>query len=390
MEEVAAWLEAIKLPQYVENFKDNGYDDPSIITSLDDVDLEHIGVALPGHRKRILVQAARYSPEEVQRLNQVKASQQQQQQQQQQGKPAAKPRPQPRSRQSESDGKDSRSPNDSLPAVPSATKSSNSNNSNSSPFGRPLSVVNDTPEDVAIQHEGTAVIRPLAITSVVTAKEVIDMFVKATTPMKTDPDNVWTLFETFENPPVERRLRPNEFVLKSKRNWPKTEGCRFLLREMPTRLLGQADSNKTGKLDKRGGRHKSWKSRFFAMQDTKINYYSKLPTSTKQQENPVGAYVFVNHLVYNVKYYKKAPRPHLCFCLRPIKENAPVWPDGDAKEVYDEFDNGCKFICANSEEERADWVASILKRQQDLIDQGAVYGTAEMPMPQSFENDDED
>lgn len=46
-----------------------------------------------------------------------------------------------------------------------------------------------------------------------------------------------------------------------------------------------------------------------------------------------GAYVFVNHLVYNVKYYKKAPRPHLCFCLRPIKEDEPIWASGDAKEV---------------------------------------------------------
>ena len=46
-----------------------------------------------------------------------------------------------------------------------------------------------------------------------------------------------------------------------------------------------------------------------------------------------GAYVFVNHIVYNVKYYKKAPRPSLCFCLREIKEGEPVWPDAEAKEV---------------------------------------------------------
>ena len=35
-------------------------------------------------------------------------------------------------------------------------------------------------------------------------------------------------------------------------------------------------------------------------------------------------------------------------------------------QMFDEFDNKCKFICANSEEERADWVASIVRRQQEV------------------------
>ena len=51
------------------------------------------------------------------------------------------------------------------------------------------------PEDVAIQHEGTAVIRPITITGTVTTEEAINMFVEATTPKKSDPSNEWTLFE---------------------------------------------------------------------------------------------------------------------------------------------------------------------------------------------------
>lgn len=55
MDQVASWLTAIKLPQYVDAFSSNGYDDPSVIPALDDNDLQHLGVTLPGHRKRILL-----------------------------------------------------------------------------------------------------------------------------------------------------------------------------------------------------------------------------------------------------------------------------------------------------------------------------------------------
>eukprot|EP01147_Barroeca_monosierra_P005555 gene5555-7215_t len=369
MDQVASWLTAIKLPQYVDAFSSNGYDDPSVIPALDDNDLQHLGVTLPGHRKRILLHAARYSTEEVAELSKINAEQQQQQQ--------SKPAPRPRPRQRPSASSEGRNSTDALPKVPSSS-SKPITKANSRPASTNLA-----PEDVAIQHEGTSVIRPLAITSTLTASDVIDMFVKLATPMKSDPENVWSLFETFENPPLERRLQDDEIVLQAKHRWPKTEGCRFLLRELPPRSFGQVDINKTGKLDKRGGRHKNWKSRYFELKETTLNYYTKPPSNSKQQENPAGAYVFVNHVVYNVKYYKKAPKPTLCFCLRPLLPGESFWPDVDTKELLEEFENGCKFICASSEEERTDWVASIIQRQQDLIQQGAIYGTSDLPMPES-------
>lgn len=61
MESVTAWLEKLKLEQYINNFMDGGYDTPAAIMDLDEEDLDAIGVTLPGHKKRLLVAAKRYS-----------------------------------------------------------------------------------------------------------------------------------------------------------------------------------------------------------------------------------------------------------------------------------------------------------------------------------------
>lgn len=55
---VRAWLGSLKLPQYAEAFLLNGYDDPSALAMLEESDLDVIGVTLPGHRKRLLMNCA--------------------------------------------------------------------------------------------------------------------------------------------------------------------------------------------------------------------------------------------------------------------------------------------------------------------------------------------
>ncbi|KAB1275798.1 Sterile alpha motif domain-containing protein 5 [Camelus dromedarius] len=46
--------EALQLPQYVESFVDNGYDDLEVCKQIGDPDLDAIGVLAPAHRRRIL------------------------------------------------------------------------------------------------------------------------------------------------------------------------------------------------------------------------------------------------------------------------------------------------------------------------------------------------
>lgn len=47
-----------------QNFAEQGYDTSDAIVDLDDADLDAIGVTLPGHKKRLLMAAKRYSPDD--------------------------------------------------------------------------------------------------------------------------------------------------------------------------------------------------------------------------------------------------------------------------------------------------------------------------------------
>ena len=60
-DEVKQWLESISLPQYVNHFLENGYDDMDSLWDLNNDDLDAIGIKLPGHRKKILTQASKFS-----------------------------------------------------------------------------------------------------------------------------------------------------------------------------------------------------------------------------------------------------------------------------------------------------------------------------------------
>jgi hypothetical protein len=53
-DEIKAFLASLKLEQYSPNFLDNGFDDPSCLKTVDEKDLDSMGITLVGHRKRIL------------------------------------------------------------------------------------------------------------------------------------------------------------------------------------------------------------------------------------------------------------------------------------------------------------------------------------------------
>lgn len=53
-EAIRSFLASLKLEQYNDNFLSNGYDDASCLKSIDDSDLDAMGITLPGHRKRLL------------------------------------------------------------------------------------------------------------------------------------------------------------------------------------------------------------------------------------------------------------------------------------------------------------------------------------------------
>ena len=51
---MSKWLQAIGMGQYTSNFVDKGFATPRQILELKEEDLEALGVALVGHRKKIL------------------------------------------------------------------------------------------------------------------------------------------------------------------------------------------------------------------------------------------------------------------------------------------------------------------------------------------------
>lgn len=80
-------------------------------------------------------------------------------------------------------------------------------------------------------------------------------------------------------------------------------------------------------MDKRGGSHKSWKSRFFVLSTAGLQYY---PSEKATSKEPLGTWRFDDHLFYVVRQLKKAPRPELGFCIR--QKETPLWPT-NPKEV---------------------------------------------------------
>eukprot|EP00049_Salpingoeca_infusionum_P023462 m.12236 g.12236 ORF g.12236 m.12236 type:complete len:488 (+) comp5813_c0_seq2:273-1736(+) len=432
-DEVTSWLASIKLERYADAFISNGYDDMSMIPVLTEDDLNAMEITLPGHRKRFLMNAAKYkaTARDGQPATQPSAPAEP-------GparpKPAPRPKPRPRSTvgtpaaetptppsrpsrpvsialappdvpptrpskpavsavpeaETEEASDSGRKATDQLPPVPPASSKPAAAPTSPAPEPMPTPVIGDDGVAISIQNEATGVMTPIAIDQFSTAGTVLASFVQEARAHKQDAGNVWALYESFDCPPIERRLPDYERVLDAQARWPKTDGCMFLVREIPQGYVGLADPKKSSKLAKRGGTRKSWKTRFFITNETQLSYYPKTPTKQKDLDNPLGNFVFVNACIYDVKYYKKAPRSRNCFVIKPITE--PMWVEGTEKEIYDQFDNQCKFMCALGPTNRADWVATMLRCQELLVEKGEIYGTAEgcLKPPDSFENDAED
>ena len=57
------WLDSIHLPQYLDVLTNNGYDTLDKCAVLTSSNLDHIGISLTGHKKRILSQLAKVNLE---------------------------------------------------------------------------------------------------------------------------------------------------------------------------------------------------------------------------------------------------------------------------------------------------------------------------------------
>eukprot|EP00050_Salpingoeca_kvevrii_P011255 m.13946 g.13946 ORF g.13946 m.13946 type:complete len:499 (+) comp3334_c0_seq1:56-1552(+) len=442
-EQIRAWLAEMKLERYTEAFITNGYDDPACLESLDEGDLDALGITLPGHRKRLLLNASRYGtvggaggppagsppavPSDVPPSRApppIPTS----------TAPNDAPPPRPAPSAAPDDAPPARpparpprepAPSSAPPSLPPArppkeggqpppvpakaalsrsgsheAPTFTSTPSPPKPAPRPMSmfmggaapptlpamgapppkpkpkpagtptspaaaVGGEVPTSlrsipVEIQNEATGVLTQISVTRNTTAQRALELY-SAAGREKRDTSAIWRLFEVFETPPVERWLADTESVIAAKENWPKgAVGCRFVVRELPLAQAGRSMLHMSGKLDKRGGSHKNWKSRYFVLDpNAGLMYYSSEKSCSKN-EAAIGTWPINDHVVFYVRNLKKAPRPDMCFCVRQKQD--PMWPD-DVRDINDAFENGCKFMCAADAVERATWVASIMGAQ---------------------------
>uniref|UniRef100_A0A673WMJ5 Sterile alpha motif domain-containing protein 5 n=1 Tax=Salmo trutta TaxID=8032 RepID=A0A673WMJ5_SALTR len=65
---VYEWLQNLKLPQYLEGFVDNGYDDLEVCKQIGDPDLDAIGVHVQHHRQKLLDAVKRLREQEKEKV----------------------------------------------------------------------------------------------------------------------------------------------------------------------------------------------------------------------------------------------------------------------------------------------------------------------------------
>ena len=259
---------------------------------------------------------------------------------------------------------------DSAASTQSGGSSSGSSIESSSTVPSSSTLSRDPTMDLIVETErGQAV--SLSITTSTTAEHVCAIYEGADAAARTPPPgSAYRLFESFNVPPIERMLAHDERPLEAQASWPRSEGCRFAVRCITQIEAGEADEDLMGKMDKRGGGHKSWKTRFFVLESGGIAYYTKQPLNAKDKKDKrLGTFNITGCRVFRVKLYRKAPRPDLCFCIRP---NELAWPtEGGDREIMDSFENGCKFMCATNSGERSTWLASIVAKQRAVAGMAA-------------------
>ena len=208
-----------------------------------------------------------------------------------------------------------------------------------------------------------------------------------------DDGTIWRLLERYSAPPIERLLRPTEDVLAVCTAWPPSDsGCTLVLRPFAEGTCGTPDWQRVGQMDKRGGKHRNWKSRHFTLSPVgapgqpeqpragDLRYYRCRPETARQlAAPPLGLWPCHGATVYAVRHLKKAPRPSMCLCIRlpqpPTATGAPgpLWP-AELEVRLAAFEDECKFMCAPDEKARRDWLASL-----DLVAAAGLEG----PLPAS-------
>ena len=215
-----------------------------------------------------------------------------------------------------------------------------------------------------IEDEAMGIIREVQVPQAATSTEAIASYCKGYR-VVLPADEVLSLHEAMVTPPVSRPLGDDEAVAEVQGRWPAgVQGCRFVLRRSPVEGAASPDVALRGMLDKRGGSKgnaKNWKTRHFELSGEGLAYFKSAPASDKQRASPLGVWAVQSTLAFSVDArsdvpeVKRAKRPELCFCLKPV--STPLWP-ADPKQLAEEFDK-CKFMCAGSEAERRLWIASI-------------------------------
>lgn len=337
---VTEWLESLHLEQYADLFAAAGYDDPEAIPSLDDADLDTMRITLPGHRKRLLLNAKKYkASENVKKMAETQSSQ--------------------------------RSSRAFAAELNLKLKGPEDKDAPPEPEAEP----EEKEETVYIVNE-MEILREMKIVQSDTASKVISEY-QTQFKMSVPPGKCYLLYEVLDPPGVRRPLQDDEKVLDVKDAWPSGgEGCSFLIRSVDAAAVKSASVTMTGTIEKRGGSKgnaRNWKTRHFEIK-TLLQYHKSAPKDDTQE--PLGAWSYTDSEAYEVTYeMKKAKKPLLCFCLKP--KNTP-WGD-DPKDRRTMLEDNCRFMSASTEEERIAWIRSVqaaAKKATQVVKEEATTAAA--------------
>ena len=183
----------------------------------------------------------------------------------------------------------------------------------------------------------------------------------------------WRMFEAFAVPNVERCLPDSENLVRLIKRWPKVDGvyvpgCRFVIKAVTNELFSNGNAAHAGVLEKRGGskggKGKSWKSRYFRIEEEGLVYYKTEPTSKKQLKSPLGTWPLAGWTLFSVRESVRKGKAGQYICLR--EETEPLW-SADAATAMDQFE-ACKFMCAEDEQDEMKWISSVQAAQNVTTD----------------------
>jgi hypothetical protein len=444
---VAEWLTSLKLDQYATNFAEQGYDTSDAIADLDEADLDAIGVTLPGHKKRLLMAAKRYSPDDpVVKPKVVKALPSYEnwggdvagsfavaEPEPRAATPPPEPEPEPEplppvptkpAAPAPDYEPEPAPPSDVVlrpkkgpppvapkratslfveaPVVPPAKPSPTPAKRAPSVIGAPkpptlptrtessvqpreygkkqVSAAASTAptegsDEVLVEHEAMGVLRSLDVDQTTTAIQALELFAAKykTGTASEDGSKAWRMFEAFAVPNVERCLPDSENLVRLIKRWPKVDGvyvpgCRFVIKAVTSELFSNGNAAHAGVLEKRGGskggKGKSWKSRYFRIEEEGLVYYKTEPTSKKQLKSPLGTWPLAGWTLFSVRESVRKGKAGQYICLR--EETEPLW-SADAATAMDQFE-ACKFMCAEDEQDEMKWISSVQAAQNVTTD----------------------